>query len=45
MVEIASGEVAPDMAFYLATSEQRNTAIGVGVDMKSADDGEDRILI
>jgi len=31
VVEIASGEVAPDVAFYLASSEQRNTALGVGL--------------
>lgn len=33
VTEIVSGEVAPDVAFYLANSEQRNTAIGVGVIM------------
>jgi molecular chaperone Hsp33 len=31
VVEIVSREVAPDVAYYLATSEQRNTAIGVGL--------------
>jgi len=40
VVELANGEVAPDVAFYLATSEQRNTAIGVGVSMRSAEEGE-----
>jgi redox-regulated HSP33 family molecular chaperone len=33
VVKIASGEVGPDVAFYLASSEQRNTAIGVGLHM------------
>lgn len=36
VVEIASGEVAPDVAFYLASSEQRNTAIGVGLHLDPA---------
>ena len=30
VTELVSGEIAPDVAFYLASSEQRNTAIGVG---------------
>lgn len=33
VVQIASGEVAPDVAFYLASSEQRNTALGVGLSL------------
>ena len=36
VVEIASGEIAPDVAFYLASSEQRNTAIGVGLHLDAA---------
>jgi hypothetical protein len=36
IVEIASGEIAPDVAFYLASSEQRNTAIGVGLHLDPA---------
>lgn len=35
MVEIASGEIAPDVAFYLASSEQKNTAIGVGLHLSA----------
>lgn len=31
IVELVSSEVAMDVAYYLASSEQRNTAIGVGV--------------
>ena len=37
VVEIASGEVAPDVAFYLAASEQRNTAIGVGLSVENGE--------
>ena len=36
VVQIASGEVAPDVAFYLASSEQRNTAIAVGLHVDAA---------
>ena len=31
IVEIANGEIAPDIACYLAVSEQRNTALGAGI--------------
>lgn len=40
VVQIVNGEVAPDIAYYLATSEQRNTALGVGVDISQPGKGK-----
>lgn len=43
VVEIASGEVAPDVAYYLAASEQRNTAIGVGLRIEDGE-GKNKVV-
>jgi redox-regulated HSP33 family molecular chaperone len=43
IVELVSSEVAMDVAYYLASSEQRNTAIGVGV-IVEAEKGTSRAL-